>query len=68
MAPVRTMGSMACASTPCVQPRRNDMASVLVANTATSRSGKLLAITSVLMPSVVRLASPALPMAAPTSE
>ena len=30
-----------CASTPCVQPRRNDIASVLVANTPTSMSGRL---------------------------
>ena len=57
-----------CASTPCVQPRRNDIASVSVANTATSTSGKLLAMMSVLMPSGVRLASPAPPSAAPSRE
>src|SRR5687768_5174385 len=65
---VNAIGSNSCASTPCVQPRRNDIGKVSVANTATSTSGRLFATTSVVMPSGVRRARPALPSAAPSSE
>src|SRR6478736_2467373 len=68
MPAVNAIGSVACASTPCVQPRRNDMASVLVAKTPTSMSGRLLAMTRVLVPMAVRLLSPARLIARPTSE
>src|SRR5687768_16476228 len=68
MIAVSAIGSASCARTPCVQPRRNDMGSVCVANTAISTSGRLLAMMSVLMPSGVSLASPARPSAAPARE
>jgi hypothetical protein len=59
VAAVSAIGSSSCASTPCVQPRRKAMDGVCVANTSTSRSGRLAAIISVALAKRVLWRNPA---------
>src|SRR5262245_619977 len=64
---VHATGRMICARMPWVHPRRNSIHGVLVANTRTSRSGRLAESISVAAPKRVRRLRPAAPHAAPTS-